>query len=111
MPWSVACQTSLSMEFCRQEYWSGLPFPSPEELPNPGIEPWTPASQADSLSSESPGKPVKHDGKSESTQVAQADEISNNCGWCRNPVSDQSFFTDPDGCTKRSAGGSGRISA
>ena len=37
------------MEFSRQEYWSGLPFPSPEDLPNPGIEPWSPASQADSL--------------------------------------------------------------
>ena len=37
------------MEFSRQEYWSGLPCPSPEELPNPGIEPWSPASQADSL--------------------------------------------------------------
>ena len=37
------------MEFSRQEYWSGLPFPSPEELPNPGIEPWSPALQADSL--------------------------------------------------------------
>ena len=37
------------MEFSRQEYWSGLPFPSPEKLPNPGIEPWSPAWQADSL--------------------------------------------------------------
>ena len=37
------------MEFSRQEYWSGLPFPSPEVLLNPGIEPWSPASQADSL--------------------------------------------------------------
>jgi len=37
------------MELSRQEYWSGLPFSSPEELPNPGIEPWSPASQADSL--------------------------------------------------------------
>jgi len=37
------------MGFSRQEYWSGLPFPSPEELPNPGIEAWSPASQADSL--------------------------------------------------------------
>ena len=40
------------MEFSRQEYWSGLPFPSPGDLPNPGIEPWSPALQADSLSSE-----------------------------------------------------------
>ena len=38
-PWTLACQTSLSMEFSRQEYWSGLPFPIPGDLPNPGIEP------------------------------------------------------------------------
>ena len=43
---TVAHQASLSMELSRQKYWSGLPFPSPEELPNPGIEPWAPASQA-----------------------------------------------------------------
>ena len=47
--WTVACQVPLSMEFWRQEYWSGLPFPSPGELPNPGIEPGSPALQADSL--------------------------------------------------------------
>ena len=38
-PWTVVCQGPLSMVFSRQEYWSGLPFPSPEDLPNPGIEP------------------------------------------------------------------------
>ena len=48
-PRTITCQTSLSMEFSRQEYWNGLPFTSPEELPNPGIEPWSPVSQADSL--------------------------------------------------------------
>ena len=48
-PWTEACQVPLSMEFSRQEYCSGLPFPSPEEHPNPGIESWSPASQADSL--------------------------------------------------------------
>ena len=42
----------------RQEYWSGLPFPSPGDLPNPGIEPRTPALQADTLTSEPPGKPA-----------------------------------------------------
>ena len=46
------------MEFSRQEYWSGLPFPSPEDLPNPGIEPGSPALQADALPSEPPGKHV-----------------------------------------------------
>ena len=56
-PWTVARQAPLSMEFSRQEYWSGLPFPSPGDLPNPGIEPGSPALQADALSSEPPGKP------------------------------------------------------
>ena len=46
----------MSMEFLRQEYWSGLPFPSPGECPNPGIEPMTPALQEDSLPSEPPGE-------------------------------------------------------
>ena len=46
----------LSVKFPRQEYWGGLPFPSPEDLPNPGIEPGSPALQADSLPSEPPGK-------------------------------------------------------
>ena len=54
-PWTVTCLASLSMKFSRQECWSGLPFPSPEELPNPGIEPWSPASQADSLQFELQG--------------------------------------------------------
>ena len=45
-PWTVACQSPLSMKFSRQEYWSGLPFPCPGDLPNPGIEPGSPASPA-----------------------------------------------------------------
>ena len=57
-PWTVAHQTPPSMEFSKQEYWSGLPFPSPGDLPDPGIEPRSPALQADVLSSEPPGKPV-----------------------------------------------------
>ena len=55
-PWSVACQAPLSMGFSRQEYWSGLPFPSPGALPDPGIEPGSPALQAGSLLPEPPGK-------------------------------------------------------
>ena len=47
------------MGFSRQEYWSGLPFPSPGDLPNPGIEPGSPTLQADALTSELPGKPQK----------------------------------------------------
>ena len=52
--WTVALQAPLSMGFSRQEYWSGLPFPSPGDLPNPGIEPRSPVLQADALSSEPP---------------------------------------------------------
>ena len=51
-PWTVAHQAPLSMRFSRQEYWSGLPFPSPGDLPNPGIEPKSPALQADDLPTE-----------------------------------------------------------
>ena len=54
-PLTVTYQAPLSMGFSRQEYWSGLPFPSPGELPNPGIEPGSPALQADALPSEPPG--------------------------------------------------------
>ena len=60
-PWTVAYQAPPPMGFSRQEYWSGLPFPSPEDLPDPGIKPrllcllhW----QMDCLSTESPGKPM-----------------------------------------------------
>ena len=51
-PWTVAYQATQSMEFSRQEYWSGLPFPPPGDLPNPGIEPGSPALQTDALPSE-----------------------------------------------------------
>ena len=55
--WAVAHQAPLSMGFSRQEYWSGLPFPSTGDLPDPEIKPRSPALQADSLSSRPPGKP------------------------------------------------------
>ena len=58
-PWTEAyqaSQASQSMEFSRQEYWSGLPFPSPGDLSDPGIEPRSPMLQADALPSEPPGK-------------------------------------------------------
>ena len=51
-PWTIVHQAPLAMEFSRQEYWSSLPFPSPGDLPNPGIKPGSPALQADSLRSE-----------------------------------------------------------
>ena len=56
--WTIACQAPLSIPFSRQEYWSGLPFPSPGDLPDPGIEPGSPSLRADILPSEPPGKPV-----------------------------------------------------
>ena len=59
-PWTIAHQAPLSMDFSRQEYWSELPFPSTGDLPNPGIEPESFASQADSLPSEPPEKPTSY---------------------------------------------------
>ena len=60
-PWTVDCQASLSMEFSRQEYWSELSFPSPGDLPDPGIEPMSLASPALAgrfFTVEPPGKPI-----------------------------------------------------
>ena len=62
--WAVACQAALTMGFPKREYWSGLPFPSPEDLTEPGIEPESPVLQAAScitagfFTTEPPGKPV-----------------------------------------------------
>ena len=56
-PWTVVHQAPPSMGFSRQEYWSGLPFPPPGDLPNPGIEPRSPTLQADALTSAPPEKP------------------------------------------------------
>ena len=57
-PWTVACQVPLSMGFSRQEYWSGLLFPSPGNLPNPGIKPRSPAWAGKFFTTEPPGKPI-----------------------------------------------------
>ena len=57
-PWTVDHQAPLSMGFSRQEHWNGLSFPSPGDLPDPGIELRFPVLQADSLQSEPPGKPI-----------------------------------------------------
>ena len=59
-PGSAVHEAPLSMGFSRQEYWSGLPFPSPRDLPDPGIKPRSPALQADALTSEPPGKPTSY---------------------------------------------------
>ena len=58
-PWTVAHQAPPSMGFSRQEYWSGLPFPSPGDLPDPGIKPKSPSLWADALTSEPPGETEK----------------------------------------------------
>ena len=55
--WTIALQAPLSMGFFRQEYWNGLPFPSPRYPPDPGIKPWSSALQTDSLLTELSGKP------------------------------------------------------
>ena len=57
IPWTVAYQVPPSIEFSRQEYWSGLSFPTPRDLPDPGIKPKSPALQADALPPEPPGEP------------------------------------------------------
>ena len=56
-PWTVTCQVPLSMGFPRQEYWSGLPFLSPRDLPDPGVEPASPAFAGGFFTTEPPGKP------------------------------------------------------
>ena len=57
-PWNLALQAPLSMEFHQQEYWSGFPFPSPGDLPNPGIDPIFPALTGIIFTTEPPGKPT-----------------------------------------------------
>ena len=72
-PWAAASQASLSMRFSRHEYWSGLPFPSPGDLPDPGIDATSPALQADSLPTELWGKP----------QIKRCHEIKRRCFLAR----------------------------
>ena len=60
IPWTVAHQSLLSMGFSRQGYWSGLPFPPPEDLPDPGTEPASPALAAEFFTTEPPGKPQQY---------------------------------------------------
>ena len=67
-PWTVAKQTPPSMGSSKQEYWNRLPFPSPEDLPNPGIEPRSPTLQADSFPSEPSGK-LTYNGESLTFQI------------------------------------------
>ena len=75
-PWTIAHQTPLSFGFYRQEYWSGLPFPSPGDLSNPRMEPGSPALQADALPSEPPGKTHTH------THTHKKMEVFRVCHYC-----------------------------
>ena len=81
-PWTVAYQAPPSMGFSRQECWSGLPFPSPGNLPDPGIKSGSPALQADALPSEPTGKPKiegkgvrKSDGKRQKAEATEESEV------------------------------------
>ena len=87
-PWTAALQAPLSMGFSRQEYWSGLPCPSPEDLPNPGIELRSPALQADSLLSELPALHQDHikNNNEKYASVLMTSKVSSGIGF--------------DGCTK-----------
>ena len=71
-PVDYSYQAPPSMGFSRQEYWSGLPFPSPGDLPNPGIKPGSPALQADALPSEPPGTAMLHGKNSTCAMEKQA---------------------------------------
>ena len=75
IPRTVACQAPLSMRFSSQEHWSGLPFPSPGDLPNPGIEPRSPALQADCFPTELQGKPNIYPSSREQT-VSCTDSVT-----------------------------------
>ena len=73
-PWTVVYQAPPSMGFSRQEYWSRLPFPSPGDLPDPGIEPGSSAFQADALTSEPPGKPFHGKARFRSCDYSEAED-------------------------------------
>ena len=84
-PWTVACQAPLSMGFSRQEYWSGLPFPSPGDLSNPGIEPRSPTLQEDSLPAEPPATSYHPDSSVGKESVCNAGNCSLIPGSRRSP--------------------------
>ena len=78
--WTVASQAPLSMEFSRQEYWSGLPLLSPGDLPNPGIRPGSPTLQADSLLSEPPGMPGEGKSQGHDKETSKCEDWSRQRG-------------------------------
>ena len=80
-PWTVARQAPLSMGFSREEYWSVLPFPSPGDLPDPGIEHASPAWQADFLTTEPPGKTQLVVGKTAKWEQGQGRHFEKRCEY------------------------------
>ena len=89
-PWTVAHQAPLSMEFSRQAYWSGLPFPTPGDLPNPGTEPRSPTLRTDSLPSDAPGGLIYS--FRGSCRKWGASHMSQ---WVKNPPAKQETVFDP----------------
>ena len=85
-PWTVAHQAPLSMGFSRQEYWSGLPFPSPGDLLDPGIQPGSPALQADSLLHELQGSPMMMEGANKPRNSGNFCAQSFSCVWLCDPM-------------------------
>ena len=97
-PWTVSYKAPLSMEFSRQEYWSGLLFPSPGDLPDPGIEPRSPALQADALPSEPPGKPqgkTCHIWKKKKVGGWGWGYVAPSSGWADRPSSSSCYANIP----------------
>ena len=86
-PWTVACQVPLSVGFPRQEYWSGLPFPSPGDLPGPGIEPVSPSPAGGFFTTETPGKP-----KVENTWSKVKATCSDLSNWETSTMFEPQFF-------------------
>ena len=90
-PWTVVFHAPPSMGFSRQEYWSGLPFPSPGDLPDTGIKPGSPTLEADALTSEPPGKPIRHSSVQFSHSVVsdslQPHELHHARSLCSSPTS------------------------
>ena len=83
-PWTVAYQAPPSMGFSRQEYWSGLPFPSPGDLSDPGIKPGPPEFQADALTSEPPGNQDTLNGVNTRSPVVKEPQILPASYWSSN---------------------------
>ena len=103
IPWTVAHQAPLSMVFPRQEYWSGLPFPSPGNFPNLGIEPRSATLQADSLLSEPPGSLYEWAQSNPMNPIKAEDFLwlgSENRSWRRNQRGSKCEKDSSQGCWK-----------